>query len=115
MGLQITGHEPGRNESCPCGSGLKYKYCHGDESKRLTANRVANLAMSELILHEQKKRGFVPWEWKCKDCEHGFDRPKMAQTIDGYICPKCDSTNIEQNVKNKSEEKDANNSQKETR
>lgn len=21
--------KPGRNERCPCGSGLKYKYCHG--------------------------------------------------------------------------------------
>lgn len=21
--------EPGRNEPCPCGSGMKYKYCHG--------------------------------------------------------------------------------------
>jgi preprotein translocase subunit SecA len=23
------GHEPGRNEACPCGSGKKYKRCHG--------------------------------------------------------------------------------------
>src|SRR5439155_17883458 len=24
-----TGKEPGRNHSCPCGSGKKYKHCHG--------------------------------------------------------------------------------------
>ena len=24
-----TGDMPGRNDQCPCGSGLKYKRCHG--------------------------------------------------------------------------------------
>ncbi|HJQ76487.1 MAG TPA: SEC-C metal-binding domain-containing protein [Acidimicrobiia bacterium] len=24
-----TGAKTGRNERCPCGSGLKYKQCHG--------------------------------------------------------------------------------------
>jgi uncharacterized protein YecA (UPF0149 family) len=24
-----AGREPGRNEPCPCGSGKKYKKCHG--------------------------------------------------------------------------------------
>jgi uncharacterized protein YecA (UPF0149 family) len=33
--LTLTGQPPGigaktgRNERCPCGSGLKYKHCHG--------------------------------------------------------------------------------------
>lgn len=26
--------EPGRNDPCPCGSGLKYKKCHGDPSRQ---------------------------------------------------------------------------------
>jgi alpha(1,3/1,4) fucosyltransferase len=26
---QSTGRDPGRNEKCPCGSGKKYKHCHG--------------------------------------------------------------------------------------
>ena len=26
---EAVGHKVGRNERCPCGSGLKYKYCHG--------------------------------------------------------------------------------------
>jgi preprotein translocase subunit SecA len=25
----VTGHEPARNAPCPCGSGKKYKKCHG--------------------------------------------------------------------------------------
>jgi preprotein translocase subunit SecA len=27
--VESKGKEPGRNDSCPCGSGLKYKKCHG--------------------------------------------------------------------------------------
>ena len=26
---QIKKKKIGRNEMCPCGSGVKYKYCHG--------------------------------------------------------------------------------------
>ena len=29
--LALAAHDPGRNRSCPCGSGLKYKKCHYDE------------------------------------------------------------------------------------
>ena len=29
--LQLAGNNPGRNQPCPCGSGLKYKRCHLDE------------------------------------------------------------------------------------
>jgi preprotein translocase subunit SecA len=31
--LSATGSKPGRNDSCPCGSGRKYKRCHGDSSR----------------------------------------------------------------------------------
>ena len=27
--LQLAGNNPGRNQPCPCGLGLKYKRCHG--------------------------------------------------------------------------------------
>lgn len=29
----IGGRPPGRNHPCPCGSGLKFKKCHGDPKK----------------------------------------------------------------------------------
>jgi hypothetical protein len=104
MGLQPTGQTPGRNDPCPCDSGLKYKYCHGDESKRVIANRVANLKMCELILAEQKKRGLVPYQWTCNNCNHGFDKPAQGQTSDLPLCPECDSTDIKE-IETKSEEK----------
>jgi len=94
MGLRTTGPEPGRNELCPCGSKLKFKHCHGDESKRVIANRVANLKMMELVLAEQKKRGIVPWNFKCENCGHGFDTPIQGQTSELPLCPKCQSPNI---------------------
>ena len=28
-GVAVSGSEPGRNAPCPCGSGKKYKRCHG--------------------------------------------------------------------------------------
>jgi SEC-C motif-containing protein len=28
----VKGHQPGRNDPCPCGSGKKYKKCHGAEA-----------------------------------------------------------------------------------
>jgi len=32
--VDATGGEPGRNDACPCGSGRKYKRCHGDPRRR---------------------------------------------------------------------------------
>jgi preprotein translocase subunit SecA len=32
--LDVTGGEPSRNAPCPCGSGRKYKRCHGDPARR---------------------------------------------------------------------------------
>jgi preprotein translocase subunit SecA len=29
-----VGAAPGRNDPCPCGSGRKYKRCHGDPRNR---------------------------------------------------------------------------------
>jgi preprotein translocase subunit SecA len=34
--VDATGGKPGRNDPCPCGSGRKYKRCHGDPSHRST-------------------------------------------------------------------------------
>ena len=53
----------GRNELCPCGSGLKYKKCHGDPVKISACNMIAQLKMKELIMTERIKKGLV--------CKHG--------------------------------------------
>jgi len=73
MGLQLRGKEPGRNHPCPCGSGLKYKQCHGDELKLAICNQAANEKMVQLIFEEKLRKGLT--------CKHGVD-------IDKY-CKKC--------------------------
>jgi preprotein translocase subunit SecA len=35
--VDATGGEPARNAPCPCGSGRKYKRCHGDPTRRAKA------------------------------------------------------------------------------
>lgn len=67
-------NQPGRNDPCPCQSGLKFKHCHGDPFKQEICNRVANEKMVELILQEKIRKGLickhgVPKGKKCIDCE----------------------------------------------
>ena len=38
--LRLAGDNPGRNLSCPCGSGLKYKRCHLDEVEAVKRRRL---------------------------------------------------------------------------
>jgi len=59
MGVQLKGPEPGRNKLCPCNSGLKFKFCHGNSGKVAACNRIANEHMSKLIAKEQHKRGIL--------------------------------------------------------
>ena len=49
----------GRNEPCPCGSGLKFKHCHGDGKKTAVAQQAANLVMLRLIAEEKYKREMI--------------------------------------------------------
>jgi predicted Zn-ribbon and HTH transcriptional regulator len=101
MGVTIKGGKsPPRNSLCPCGSGLKFKYCHGDILKQEVCNRVANEKMVQLIRQEQKKRGLIPKNYKCNDCGHTFDEPMISNIITkmgapSLVCPKCQSLEIE--------------------
>lgn len=56
MGIQFTEKEPGRNDPCPCKSGLKFKYCHGDGVKKAIVNKAANEIMEGLIAEELESR-----------------------------------------------------------
>jgi len=53
------GKEPGRNELCPCGSELKYKWCHGDIGKRAVCEAIMRDAMVRLIMREKHKRSII--------------------------------------------------------
>lgn len=85
MALKLKGNKqkPGRNEPCPCKSGLKFKYCHGDALKKEVCNQVANEKMVRLIREEQRKKG-IPIKVVCPEC---------GQT-EGIVenCEFCDGT-----------------------
>lgn len=55
----------GRNELCPCESGLKFKHCHGDEGKRAVCEAVMRETMVRLIIETKIKKGLI--------CHHGLD------------------------------------------
>lgn len=59
MTINLKGKEPGRNQPCPCGSQLKYKWCHGDPGKKAACDRVVGELMSRLIVREWLKRGMI--------------------------------------------------------
>lgn len=59
MGIKLRGPEPGRNDLCPCNSGLKFKFCHGDPGKAAACDRVAFEHMSLLVTREQHKRKII--------------------------------------------------------
>ncbi len=48
-----------RNELCGCGSGLKFKYCHGDAGKAAVCEHYLNEIMLRLIMKEKYKRGMI--------------------------------------------------------
>lgn len=87
----VGGRPPGRNELCPCRSGLKWKHCHGDEQKRDAVQGFANAFMARLIEQGQMKKGLRPWPFTCQACGRGFTQPVPSKIAPGVVlCPYCD-------------------------
>lgn len=117
----VGGQTPGRNDPCPCGSGLKYKHCHGDQHKRdimpcpcgsglkcgdchgdpkkiAAVKKFSNALMGQLIIREKMEQGLIPFPYTCKKCGKGFMKPKESTIAQGTpICPHCDSADITKN------------------
>lgn len=94
MGVQPK-HPVGRNDPCPCGSGLKYKKCHGDPAKVEICNRVANEKMVELIRVEQRKKIIRIQQANCLECEH---TGRVEGDGQGYACPNCQYITDEERI-----------------
>jgi len=70
----------GRNEPCPCGSGLKFKKCHG--SGRHTNNRGTN---QTLVPTDVKKRlEQIKAQQKQREQQQGLGRPIISTVFKGY-------------------------------
>ena len=68
--------EVGRNEPCPCGSKLKFKWCHGDPLKRAICEAAMRETMVRLIIQTKIKKGLIchhgiETDKECKDCKIG--------------------------------------------
>lgn len=61
-------HKVGRNEPCPCDSGLKFKHCHSDPLKIAVCERVVQEKMLELIRIEQRKQIIKLQQKDCDEC-----------------------------------------------
>jgi SEC-C motif len=52
-------NRPGRNDKCPCGSGLKYKHCHGDPEKANACIHLSQLYLMKLIAGARYRAGLI--------------------------------------------------------
>jgi hypothetical protein len=117
----VGGRETGRNDTCPCGSGLKYKNCHGNQIKRdmmlcpcgsglkyrdchgdpkkvAAVEKFSAAFMGQMIIREKMEQGLIPFPYTCNKCGKGFIKPKDSTFVPGIpICPHCDNTDIEKN------------------
>lgn len=48
-----------RNERCGCGSGLKFKHCHGDAGKKAVVEHHVHEIMLRLVMKEKHKQGLI--------------------------------------------------------
>jgi len=100
----VGGQVPGRNELCPCKSGLKFKQCHGDPKKQQVVQRFALALMGQLIRDEQMKKGLIPYPFTCGKCGNGFKNPKESTVAPGMLmCPRCQSTDLHESAKTQAE------------
>jgi len=54
-GTIVGGQTPGRNEPCPCGSGLKFKKCHNNPVFKQTAFEEAKKAYAAMMAYQIAK------------------------------------------------------------
>lgn len=83
MTINFKGDKPGRNTPCKCGSGLKFKHCHGDTGKIAVCERIVAEAMLKLVKREQHKRNLIT----DGQYQKFLDRSKTDQGIE-EVTPK---------------------------
>ena len=76
MGIEYIGDKEKRNSPCTCGSGLKYKKCHGDPAKLAVVKHIANEAM--LIMIAWAKLEDLSMGFNCEDYGKVLDNPDLV-------------------------------------
>jgi hypothetical protein len=69
----------GRNQLCPCGSGKKYKRCHGDSAAAMKAeaiDRASTFARTATMRHQARQKEI--------EQQFGLGRPPISFESHGY-------------------------------
>lgn len=74
MPIELTSDKERRNELCSCGSGLKFKRCHGDPRKLAVVKHIANETMIIMIAYEKRKRD----ELSDEEYQEVIDNPEFV-------------------------------------
>jgi len=76
MAITIKGgQKPRPNKPCPCGSGLKAKFCHSDRAKKAACEAVVREHMYHLTVAEKIKKGLI--------CQHGISKDEKCIDCNG--------------------------------
>jgi hypothetical protein len=70
MTLRPIGRKVGRNEPCPCGSGKKYKHCHGSPEHLDRLERGVTAAHAQIPRHQAEERQRI--------AQQGLGRPVIS-------------------------------------
>ena len=76
MGIEFVKGEDRRNSPCSCGSGLKFKKCHGDSAKLAVVKHIANEAM--LIMIARAKVENLSIEFDEEDYDTVINNPELV-------------------------------------
>ena len=93
--------KPGRNDPCPCQSGLKFKHCHGSEKLRAicqkAAHDAANQMMVMLIQQVQAQKNI------CPQCKQKFENRHCSRcNVDFFTKEEAEQRQAEEAAQNKS-------------
>ena len=87
----------GRNEPCPCGSGKKYKRCHGASSAatsisphiaRANAFKAVDAELTQRLLRFARRRYGADWLPDVLDGQGGLEGPAV-QLLVPWMLPSC--------------------------
>lgn len=76
--MTSSGRKVGRNERCPCGSGKKYKRCHGQAQPAMSAPTIDQVMQRGRLMLDRIKA-----QEKQREQQQGFGRPFISIVHNG--------------------------------
>lgn len=80
MGKSKKKNKIGRNDPCHCGSGKKYKRCHGFAPNQFSDNHAQSLSQEEI----NRQLSLLQAKQKQREKQQGLGRPIISEVFKGY-------------------------------